>query len=101
MGVEIRLHTIKAAIVDVKTGNFLSRGASLQLEKCDKENIRRALRRLQKEFGWDGPVGCSITIAVARKLGVGGTSFTNMGNDVGVIIKTFLPRNPLVTMVHT
>ena len=101
MGVEIRSHSVKAAIIDVKTGNFLSRGASLKLDACDGDNIKRALRRLQKEFGWDGPVGCSITLAVARSLSVGGTSFTNVGNDVGKILKTFLPHNPLVTMVHT
>ena len=101
MGVEIRLHSVKGAIVDAKTGNFLSRGASVKLENGGEDEIKTALRRIQKEFAWDGPVGCSTTIAVARSLGVEGTSFTNMGNDVGKVLKKFLPRNSLVTMVHT
>ena len=101
MGVEIRLHTVKAAIVDARTGNFLSRGASIKLQRCDEEEIDNALKRLCKEFAWDGPVGCSVTLAVARNLGVEGTSFTNVGNGVGKVLQNFLPMNPLVTMVHT
>ena len=102
MGVEIRMHTVKAAIVDARTGNFLSRGVSVKLEpECSEEELQKALRRLKREFAWDGPVGCSVTLAVARKLGVEGTSFTTVGSEVGKILKKFLPRDPLVTMVHT
>ncbi|UPR00376.1 thioredoxin [Chloropicon primus] len=101
LGVEIRLHTVKAAVVDARTGNFLSRGASVKMESCEPGELKEALRRLCLEFAWDGPVGCSVTLAVAKSLGVEGTSFTTVGNGVGKILKTFLPRNPMVTMVHT
>mmetsp|Transcript_7378 Transcript_7378/g.18927 ORF Transcript_7378/g.18927 Transcript_7378/m.18927 type:complete len:583 (-) Transcript_7378:1056-2804(-) len=101
LGVEIRIHSVKAAIVDVKTGSFLRPGASVRIQTCDAASVANALQRLTREFAWSGPVGCSITIAVAKCFGVDSGSFTVMGNEVGKILKKFLPRNPLVTMVHT
>ena len=101
LGIEIRTHSVKAALVDVKTGAFLRAGVRQRLDRCDPDSLRRALRRITKEFAWGGPVGCSITIAVARSLGVENVDFTTMGSEVSAILNTFLPGNPVVTIVHT
>ena len=53
---------------------------------------------------WEGPVGCSITKAVARELGVDPgevSSFSELDLRVGMLLKQMLPRNKVVTMIHT
>lgn len=57
-----------------------------------------------KEMQWEGPVGCSITKAVARELGVDPdevSSFSELDLQVGALLKGLLPRNKVVTMIHT
>jgi len=49
-------------------------------------------------------VGCSITKAVARELGVDPdevSSFSELDLQVGALLKGLLPRNKVVTMIHT
>ena len=49
-------------------------------------------------------MGCSITKAVARELGVDPdevSSFSELDQQVGVLLKNMLPRNKVVTMIHT
>ena len=53
---------------------------------------------------WEGPVGCSITKAVAREPGVDPgevSSFSELDLRVGMLLKQMLPRNKVVTMIHT
>ncbi len=49
-------------------------------------------------------MGCSITKAVARELGVDPdevSSFSELDLQVGALLKGLLPRNKVVTMIHT
>lgn len=53
------------------------------------------------QYGWKGLVGCSITKAVARGLGVHTSSFSAMDREVGAILQSCLPHNNVITLIHT
>jgi len=53
------------------------------------------------QYGWKGLVGCSITKAVARRLGVHTSSFSAMDREVGAILQSCLPHNKVITLIHT
>ena len=105
MGVEIRKHSVKGAVVDVVTGEFRLPGSSTALEgELCAEAVGAAVQKVVEGMAWEGPVGCSITKAVARGLGVDPeavASFSEMDQQVGAILQEALPGLTVVTMIHT
>ena len=120
LGIEIRSHSVKGALVDPANGEFLKPGVSVPLdyegmvddvnhedtpEEREKfrNNLLAALQKITAQYdNWTGPVGCSITKAVSRRLGVNSPSFDFMDREVGNIIRTILPDcRRVVTVIHT
>ena len=58
--------------------SFATAGAASKLETLDTASLKVLLNRIVKKFEWDGVVGCSITKAVARGLGVDTAGFSKM-----------------------
>ena len=69
LGIEIRSHSIKAAPVDTANAEFQRPGVSVPIEEFNEESLREALEKINKHFGWRGPVGVSYTRLAVRALG--------------------------------
>lgn len=65
------------------------------------QELEAALGKVVAQYGWKGLVGCSITKAVARGLGVHTSSFSAMDREVGAILQSCLPHNKVITLIHT
>jgi hypothetical protein len=65
------------------------------------QDLEVALGKVVGQYGWKGLVGCSITKAVARGLGVESASFSAMDREVGAILQSCLPDNKVITLIHT
>jgi hypothetical protein len=65
------------------------------------QDLEAALGKVVDQYGWKGLVGCSITKAVARGLGVHTSSFSAMDREVGAILQSCLPHNQVITLIHT
>ena len=96
---------MKGALVDPVTGEFLRPGVSIRIPSSGdyREGLIDALQRILSSYDdWTGPVGCSITKAVARALGVESPSFDYLDREVGSILRTVLPDcRRVVTVIHT
>jgi len=101
LGIEIRTNSVKAALIDTSNGSFMSAGAATKLTDLSQKSLEDALQRLVEKFDWKGLVGCSITKAVSRGLGVDTPSFSQMDREVGLILTKMLPKNTVITMIHT
>ena len=69
LGMEIREHTVKAALVDTGCGEFVRPGLVKSIEGDTMDDVLVAVRKVVKAFDWRGPVGCSVTRVVWRILG--------------------------------
>ena len=95
LGLEIRSHSIKAALVDTANAEFQRPGVVVPLEDITEQALAAALTKVQKHFSWKGPVGMSYTRLVVRALGG-----TQKGEE---LLDNMIPewRGKVATMIHT
>jgi len=95
LGLEIRSHSIKAALVDTANAEFQRPGVVVPLEDVNEQSLGIALAKVQKHFSWKGPVGISYTRLVVRALGG-----TQKGEQ---LFDNTIPewRGKVASMIHT
>ena len=71
LGVEVRTHSVKAALVDVANGEFQRPGLVAKVnEPYGADELIDAMRRAVDSYSeYSGPIGCSVTRAVVRQFG--------------------------------
>ena len=69
LGIEIREHSIKAALVDTGCGEFVRPGGVNRINEATMDGTIAAVDAVIRAHNWRGPVGCSVTRAVWRTLG--------------------------------
>ena len=95
MGVEVRLHKVKAAPVCTDSGEFFGPGSAAAVEEDSAEGILGAVARAVRAHQWRGPVGVSYTKAVREVLG--GEAKTRL------LLEAALPetRGEIAPMIHS
>jgi hypothetical protein len=91
---ELRMHSLKAALVDTANAEFQRPGVTTALEDVSEESVRMAVTKVIKHFNWKGPVGVSVTRAIMRVLGNEATAKN---------LESMLPKSKgkVATMIHT
>ena len=94
MGMELRMHSLKAAPVDTANAEFMRPGVTAELEDLSEESVRAAVRKVIKHFNWNGPVGVSVTRAIMRTLG---------NQQAAKRLERMMPetKGKVATMIHT
>ncbi|KAK3235005.1 hypothetical protein CYMTET_54772 [Cymbomonas tetramitiformis] len=95
LGVEIRTHSVKGAVIDTGSGEFFRPGVTATIaDDATSDSIVQALQKVVKSMEWSGPVGCSITRSVWRTLG---------RNDADGLLIRSLPqcKGEVATMIHS
>lgn len=96
LGIEIRLTTVTAALVDIDGGQLLSDPVKIEVKLMNLTNeeaisveLAKAIMSTTKHLNYNGVVGCSVTRSVLRTLGVesNDTSFVAVTEKVGRVLK--------------
>mmetsp|Transcript_16775 Transcript_16775/g.36487 ORF Transcript_16775/g.36487 Transcript_16775/m.36487 type:complete len:628 (-) Transcript_16775:415-2298(-) len=69
LGLEIRAHTVKGALVDTGNGEFVRPGVVANVGAEGPDALIHAVQKVTRSYQWTGPVGCSVTKEVWRTLG--------------------------------
>jgi len=94
LGMELRMHSLKAAPVDTANAEFMRPGVTAELEDLSEESVHAAVRKVIKHFNWNGPVGVSVTRAIMRTLG---------NQQAAKRLERMMPetKGKVATMIHT
>tara|TARA_B110000977_G_scaffold53537_1_gene72804 strand:- start:16649 stop:18517 length:1869 start_codon:yes stop_codon:yes gene_type:complete len=94
LGMELRMHSLKAAPVDTANAEFQRPGVTTALEDVTEESVRLAVAKVLKHFNWKGPVGVSVTRAIMRALGNEATAKN---------LNSMMPKSKgkVAVMIHT
>jgi len=65
LGIDIGGSGMKAAIVDLKTGEFIGKRKRFKTpQPATPEAMMKTVVKLQKHFDWSGPIGCGFPAAI-------------------------------------
>lgn len=94
LGMEIRTHSAKAALVDTANAEFHRPGVTTYLDDLSVQSVQEAMKKITKHYHWNGPVGVSVTRAVTRVLG---------NQAAGKQLEAMMPdsKGKVATMIHT
>ena len=94
LGMEIREHSVKAALVDTGCGEFVRPGMVKAIHESSVDGVLGAVRSVIRACNWKGAVGCSVTRVVWRTLGATQAEKTLSGVDPTLTDK-------VAVMIHT
>ena len=66
LGIELRGHGAKGAIIDTANGDFMRPGVEVALDELNEEAVEEALTKIANHYNWAGAVGVSYTRADAN-----------------------------------
>ena len=94
LGMEIRMHSAKAALVDTANAEFHRPGVTTYLDELSVQSVQEAVKKITNHYHWKGPVGVSVTRAVTRVLG---------NQAAGKQLEAMMPdsKGKVATMIHT
>tara|TARA_R110002012_G_C11677346_1_gene614124 strand:+ start:39461 stop:40189 length:729 start_codon:yes stop_codon:yes gene_type:complete len=65
LGIDIGGSGMKAAVVDLKTGEFITKRKRFETpQPATPEAMMKTVVKLQKHFDWSGPIGCGFPAAI-------------------------------------
>ncbi|CAL6431186.1 unnamed protein product [Bathycoccus prasinos] len=94
LGIELRGHGAKGAIIDTANADFMRPGVEVDLEELKEEAVEEALSKIATHYNWGGTVGVSYTRAVMRACG---------NRDINKHIVKMFPKSKgkVGSMIHT
>ena len=94
LGIELRGHGAKGAIIDTANGDFMRPGVEVALDELNEEAVEEALTKIANHYNWAGAVGVSYTRAVMRTCG---------NRDINKHLVKMFPksRGRVGSMIHT
>lgn len=94
LGIEIRTHSIKGALIDTANADFIRPGVDVKMEALTEEEIEKALTKIVNHYNWQGTVGISYTRAV--------TKVGNWGREINKYLTNMLPKSKgkCCSMIH-
>mmetsp|Transcript_21480 Transcript_21480/g.34756 ORF Transcript_21480/g.34756 Transcript_21480/m.34756 type:complete len:593 (+) Transcript_21480:200-1978(+) len=93
LGMELRMHSLKAAPVDTANAEFQRPGVSVKMDVLSEQSVKQAVTKVIDHFHWKGPVGVSVTRAITRLL----------NQAAPKAMEEMMPnsKGKVVTMIHT
>ena len=94
LGIELRTHGAKGALIDTANADFMRPGVEVDLEELKEEAVEEALSKIATHYNWGGTVGVSYTRAVMRVCG---------NRDINKHLVKMFPRSKgkVGSMIHT
>ena len=100
LGVELRLHSAKAAPVDTANGDFLRPGTSTAFgAHPDPEELLAGLQEVVRAQSWRGPLGISYTRAVWNLLGGDGHADRALAGALQGVVEDTAAVAPMIHSV--
>lgn len=94
LGIELRTHGAKGALIDTANADFMRPGVEVDLEELKEEAVEEVLSKIATHYNWGGTVGVSYTRAVMRVCG---------NRDINKHLVKMFPRSKgkVGSMIHT